>query len=65
MRLRPYVSPSEAAAKQLRRTTTHEIELLPRSAYVMKDLARSEFEHSIPAVTELRYSITFRTLRRR
>ena len=65
MRLRPYVSPSEAAAKQLRRSTTHEIELLPRSAYVMKGEARSGFEHSIPAVTQLRYSITFRTLRRR
>ena len=63
MRLRPYVSPSEAAAKQLRRSTTHEIELLPRSAYVMRDQARSGFEHSIPAVTDLRYSITFRTLR--
>ena len=63
MRLRPYVSPSEAAARQLRRSTTHEIELLPRSAYVMRDQARSGFEHSIPAVTQLRYSITFRTLR--
>lgn len=63
MRLRPYLSPSEAAETTQRRTTTHELELLPRSAYVMKDQARSGFEHSIPAVTDLRYSITFRTLR--
>jgi hypothetical protein len=63
MRLRPYLSPSEAAATRQRRMTTHELELLPRSAYVMKDQARTGFEHSIPAVTDLRYSITFRTLR--
>ena len=63
MRLRPYLTPSQAAATKQRRTTTHEIELLARSAYVMKDQARSGFEHSIPAVTDLRYSITFRTLR--
>jgi alkylated DNA repair dioxygenase AlkB len=63
MRLRPYLSPPEAAATRQRRTTTHELELLPRSAYVMKDEARTGFEHSIPAVTKLRYSITLRTLR--
>jgi alkylated DNA repair dioxygenase AlkB len=63
MRLRPYLSPTEAASTKQRRTTTHELELLPRSAYVMEGDARSRFEHSIPAVTNLRYSITFRTLR--
>jgi alkylated DNA repair dioxygenase AlkB len=63
MRLRPYVSPSQAAVGRTRRKTTHEIELLPRSAYVIRGEARSAFEHSIPAVTELRYSITLRTLR--
>jgi hypothetical protein len=63
MRLRPYLSPPEAAASKVRRSTTHEIALLPRSAYVMRDQARSGYEHSIPAVVELRYSITFRTLR--
>ena len=63
MRLRPYVSPAHAAAQKVRRTTSHEIELLPRSAYVIKGEARSAFEHSIPAVTAMRYSITFRTLR--
>lgn len=63
MRLRPYLSPSDAAASRVRRSTTHEIELLPRSAYVIGAEARSAYEHSIPAVTALRYSITFRTLR--
>lgn len=64
MRLRPYLSPSAVAAQRTRRHTTHEIELLPRSAYVMKNEARSGYEHSIPAVEALRYSITFRTLRK-
>lgn len=63
MRLRPYVPPSVATANKTRRSTTHEIELRPRSAYVIRGKARSDYEHSIPAVTELRYSITFRTLR--
>jgi alkylated DNA repair dioxygenase AlkB len=63
MRLRPYLSPSQAATNKTRRSTTHEIELLPRSAYVMREEARRGYEHSIPAVTALRYSITFRTLR--
>lgn len=35
----------------------------PRSAYLLKGPARSEWEHSIPAVEALRYSITFRSLR--
>jgi alkylated DNA repair dioxygenase AlkB len=63
MRLRPYVSPTQAAAQNIRRKTTHEIELLPRSAYVIKGEARSAYEHSIPEVSALRYSITLRTLR--
>ena len=63
MRLRPYVPPSKAAAQKTRRKTTHEIELLPRSAYVIRGEARSAFEHSIPEVSALRYSITLRTLR--
>jgi alkylated DNA repair dioxygenase AlkB len=37
----------------------------PRSAYLLSGAARQEWEHSIPAVASLRYSITFRTLRRR
>jgi alkylated DNA repair dioxygenase AlkB len=39
------------------------ISLPPRSAYLLTGAVRSEWEHSIPAVSELRYSLTFRTLR--
>ena len=35
----------------------------PRSLYVMEGEARNVWEHSIPAVDALRYSITFRTMR--
>lgn len=38
--------------------------LEPRSAYVLAGRARSAWQHSIPATKALRYSITFRTLRR-
>ncbi|HEX8719272.1 MAG TPA: alpha-ketoglutarate-dependent dioxygenase AlkB [Pyrinomonadaceae bacterium] len=34
----------------------------PRSAYLLDGPARAEWEHSIPPVGALRYSITFRTL---
>jgi alkylated DNA repair dioxygenase AlkB len=37
----------------------------PRSAYHLAGPARDQWEHSILAVPSLRYSITFRTLRRR
>lgn len=42
-----------------------EVLLEPRSFYLLRGAVRSEWQHSIPAVVELRYSITFRTLRRR
>jgi alkylated DNA repair dioxygenase AlkB len=35
----------------------------PRSAYLLRGPAREEWEHSIPEVEALRYSVTFRTLR--
>ena len=35
----------------------------PRSAYLLSGPARTEWEHSIPAVDELRYSVTFRNLK--
>ena len=41
----------------------HSLRLEPRSAYLLYGPARTEWEHSIPAVTELRYSITFRTMK--
>jgi alkylated DNA repair dioxygenase AlkB len=39
------------------------VEATPRSAYLLSGPARTEWEHSIPAVESPRYSITFRTLR--
>jgi alkylated DNA repair dioxygenase AlkB len=35
----------------------------PRSVYLLRGPSRWEWEHSIPAVPALRYSVTFRTLR--
>lgn len=35
----------------------------PRSAYLLRGVARAQWEHSIPGVDSLRYSITFRSLR--
>jgi len=65
MKLRPYVSPRDLAGsgKRSPRKTTHEITLRARSAYIISGAARQSFEHSIPPVSEMRYSITFRTLR--
>ena len=48
---------------KVRAWETRELPLEPRSAYVLRGPARQEWEHSIPPVKELRYSITFRTLR--
>jgi DNA oxidative demethylase len=42
---------------------TAEIELAPRSAYMLAGSVRWQWQHSIPAAKELRYSITFRTLK--
>jgi alkylated DNA repair dioxygenase AlkB len=38
-------------------------ELLPRSAYLLRGGARADWQHSIPPVPTLRYSVTFRSLR--
>lgn len=64
MRLRPYVAPQDLVSQRGRRKTTHEITLEPQSAYLITGIARSGYEHSIPAAESLRYSVTFRTLRR-
>jgi DNA oxidative demethylase len=42
-----------------------EVLLEPRSGYVLAGAARTSWQHSIPPTKELRYSITFRTLRRK
>jgi alkylated DNA repair dioxygenase AlkB len=38
--------------------------LAPRSMYVLDGPVRSDWEHSIPPVEDLRYSVTFRSLKR-
>jgi alkylated DNA repair dioxygenase AlkB len=58
MRLRPYPPAKGARA-------TIAIELARRSAYRFQGPARWEWQHAISPTRELRYSITFRTLRRR
>ena len=35
----------------------------PRSVYLLRGASRTDWQHSIPAVDALRYSITFRSLR--
>jgi alkylated DNA repair dioxygenase AlkB len=52
MRLKPYKGEGKVISVMLE----------PRSIYVMRGRARWQFQHSIPAVKELRYSITFRSL---
>lgn len=41
-----------------------DVDLPPRSAYVLGGSARAAWQHAIPPVRETRYSITLRTLRR-
>ena len=56
MRLRPY-PPKRGARAALT------LELEPRSAYSFSGPARWDWQHAISPTKELRYSITFRTLR--
>ena len=42
---------------------TAEAVLAPRSSYVLAEAARFAWQHSIPPAKELRYSVTFRTLK--
>jgi alkylated DNA repair dioxygenase AlkB len=56
MRLRPY--PPKRGAR-----TVCVVELAPRSAYFIRGPARWKWQHAISPTKELRYSITFRTLR--
>jgi alkylated DNA repair dioxygenase AlkB len=64
MKFRPYVSPAKVRDHEGPRRTTHQIDLPARSGYLITGPARRDFEHSIPETAALRYSITFRTLRR-
>jgi alkylated DNA repair dioxygenase AlkB len=63
------ISLLSACRFRFRRGRTHawrtaEILMQPRSIYLLTGPARTQWQHSIPAVTAARYSITFRTLRR-
>jgi len=55
MRLKPYKGEGKLVS----------IVLEPRSLYVISGPARWKYQHSIPALPTLRYSVTFRTLRER
>ena len=65
MRFRPYRPPGAAEGAMVRRSASHEVVLTRRSAYLLTGDSRSRYEHHIPPVAGLRYSITFRTLRER
>jgi alkylated DNA repair dioxygenase AlkB len=63
------VSLATACTLRLRRKTgasweRRSTELLPRSVYLFSGEVRSDWEHSIPPVPQIRYSLTFRTLAR-
>jgi alkylated DNA repair dioxygenase AlkB len=49
----------KAESKWERRSLTAE----PRSVYLLRGPSRTEWEHSIPGVDALRYSVTFRSLK--
>jgi alkylated DNA repair dioxygenase AlkB len=60
-------APARMRFQRTRRGAAREveaIELAPRSAYVLAGPARWSWQHTVPPTEELRYSITFRTLRR-
>jgi alkylated DNA repair dioxygenase AlkB len=60
MRFRKY---NHTRSKSLNRDEILSIELQPRSIYLMSGASREIWQHSIPPVKELRYSIMLRTLR--
>jgi len=59
MRFRPYPPPRGKAGPHF------DFDLEPRSAYLISGVARWRWQHSVPAVGALRYSVTFRTFVRR
>jgi alkylated DNA repair dioxygenase AlkB len=63
MKFRPYRPAPFTARQSGRRSATHEVVLARRSAYLMTQESRTAYEHHIPPVAEMRYSVTFRTLR--
>ena len=63
LRFRPYRLPCRRQRVPRARDEIVALDLEPRSAYVIGDEARWDWQHSIPPVTEPRLSITFRTAR--
>lgn len=59
LRLRPTYSRLHRSRST---TDVTSLDIEPRSAYLMQKDSRWLFQHSVPAVAGLRYSITFRTL---
>jgi alkylated DNA repair dioxygenase AlkB len=59
------LSPCDFRLRRKRGDTWERFTLVaePRSAYLMSGPARTQWEHSIPGVEALRYSVTFRNLR--
>jgi alkylated DNA repair dioxygenase AlkB len=49
--------------KQGNKWERYSLEMVPRSAYLLRGAVRNDWEHSIPAVENARYSLTFRSLR--
>lgn len=64
MRLRPLESARDMRLRGKPRSGKEVVtlDLEPRSAYLMQKDSRWKFQHSIPKLSMLRYSITFRTL---
>jgi alkylated DNA repair dioxygenase AlkB len=70
MRFRPYLSAQASPTLENKkreaapRRRSLALVLEPRSAYVIAGEARTRWQHHIPPTRTLRYSITFRTLRK-
>jgi alkylated DNA repair dioxygenase AlkB len=60
-----FVSACRFRFRRKRGSTWHRtaVTLQPRSVYLLRGAVRTEWEHSIPPAEELRYSVTFRTVR--
>ncbi|MGZ4788593.1 MAG: alpha-ketoglutarate-dependent dioxygenase AlkB [Terriglobales bacterium] len=66
MRFKPYSrSTKKSSPGRAEKAKIISITLEPRSVYLLRGAARWQWQHSIPAVERLRYSITFRTLRKK
>jgi len=59
MRFRPLPAPGQW--NRVDPKTLVVVDLEPRSIYVMKDAIRTQWQHSLPPVPDLRYSVTMRT----